>query len=131
MNEDGIKKKNLIGNLKKEWSLFWETFIEDEIKDEVLRDKIETLSPEQIEALCKAISFERKRLNQRLESLKKEIDLNSAKLEALKLVGGDLGDTIQNLNRLSDLGQEVSLQLEKVDKRLKIIRYNEDKLRNV
>ena len=92
--------------------------------------QIETLGLEQIRAITKALSSDRKKLNQKLESLRKEIDLNSAKLEALRLVGGDFEQTLQNINSLHDLGESINSQLGKINDRLKMARAREDRIKS-
>lgn len=148
MSEDDSKKQNsFITGLKAEWSLFWDNLIEDEdkatdaeiaieAKAQELRDKskdpfvtgkIESLSPEKIKVITKALSADRKRLNQKLESLNRELDLNSAKLESLRLVGGSQDDTVARIHELSDLGQVLSEELDRINERLKIARSVEDR----
>lgn len=145
MSDEGSKKTYLLNGLIKEWSLFWQTFAsEDEGDDQGEKDKqsssfskdpfltgqIETLGLEQIRAITKALSSDRKKLNQKLESLRKEIDLNSAKLEALRLVGGDFEQTLQNINTLNDLGESINSQLGKINDRLKMARAREDRIKS-
>ena len=67
-------------------------------------------------------------MNQQLETVKKEIDLNSVKLETLILVGADSEDTMARIEALNDLGQGLSEQLEKLDHKLKLTRRREDQL---
>jgi len=136
------KNKGIVEGLKTEWALFWETILGDEpsepdpadpaktsSKDPFVNGKLEQLSLEQIKVITKALSSDRKKLNQRLESLNKEIELNSAKLESLKLVGGEHEETYQKLNELSDLGQSLSEQLHKINDRLKSARQREDAIK--
>ena len=110
-----------VHGLKTEWNLFWETILGDEpensnkIKDPFVTGKVETLSLEQIKAITKALSSDRKKLNQQLELLSKEIAESTTKLE-----------TVQRINQLNDLGQELSEQLDKINERLKIARHRED-----
>lgn len=138
MAEDGTgQSKSFVKGLKTEWSLFWESIVgDDEVdpvgnveKDPFLSGKIELLSLDKIKAITKALSQDRKRLNQRLESLNKELDLNAAKLDSLRLAGAEAGDTEFKINELSDLGQAVSDQLAKIDDRLKLARNREKQLR--
>lgn len=120
--------------LKTEWNLFWETILGDdeqevsveETKDPFVTGKLEVLSLEQIKAITKALSSDRKVLNQKLEALNKEIEENSAKAESLKLVGGDSEEAVRRINELTDLGHSLSEQLHKINERLKLARTRED-----
>jgi len=129
-----------VEGLKTEWALFWQTILgedEDEedvevnlqSKDPFLNGKLETLNLEQIKAITKALSGDRKILNQRLESLHKEMNLNTAKLESLALVGGEPEDTLLRLNELNDLGSTLSEKLDDINERLKLARACEDELK--
>ncbi len=133
------KKKSFVGGLKTEWNLFWETIIGDDetpdnegplkTKDPFVTGKLETLTMDQIKAITKALSSDRRKLNQRLESLAKEIDENTAKLESLKLVGSETEETRISINELHDLGQSISEQLNRINERLKKARQTEDQLK--
>jgi chromosome segregation ATPase len=138
MAEDGTRQsKSFVNGLKTEWSLFWESIVgDDEVisvseqeKDPFLTGRIGQLSLDKIKVITKALSQDRKRLNQRLESLNKELDLNAAKLDSLRLIGAEAADTECKINELSDLGQAVSDQLAKIDERLKLARRREKELR--
>jgi chromosome segregation ATPase len=130
---DTSQQRSFVAGLKTEWSLFWESILGDDVaeplKDPFLSGKIETLSLDKVKAITKALSQDRKTLNQKLESLNKELDLNAAKLDSLRLVGGETEDTEAKINELSDLGQALSNQLTKIDERLKIARNRERDLR--
>lgn len=134
------KKSGFVDGLKTEWALFWDTILGDEeagnlvgdgstIKDPFINGKLEVLSLEQIKAITRALSSDRKKLNQKLESLNKELELNTAKLESLKLVGGDFEEPLQRINELSDQGQKFSEQLNEINERLKIARSREDAIK--
>lgn len=123
-NSKKVNQKGLI----KEWNLLWASLIED--AEGVPLTTVEDLTLEELShkergelvSLKKALSEKRKRLNQKLESIQKETDLNIAKLESLKLVGGDIESTENKINELSDLGQKISDDLEKIDEKIKILR---------
>lgn len=133
------KKSGLIDGLKTEWALFWDTILGDEeiestgdgpvIKDPFVNGKLESLSLEQVKAITRALSSDRKKLNQKLESLNKEIELNSVKLDSLKLVGGDFEDPLKRINELSDQGQRFSDQLNEINERLRLARQREDAIK--
>ena len=131
-----VTKVGYLEGLKTEWNLFWETILgEDEntqapeIKDPFITGRLEVLTLDQIKAITKALSSDRKVLNQRLEAINKELEENSAKLESLKLVGGDFSEASQKINELSDLGQNLSEQLDRINNRLKIARSREDEIK--
>ena len=146
MSESDLRKpksnpNSFVESLKTEWNLFWETILgedededenenpEQKTKDPFVTGKLEVLNLEQIKAITKALSSDRKTLNQKLESINKEIEENTAKLESLKLVGGESDDTVKKLNDLSDLGQNLSEQLDRINERLKLARNREDHLK--
>jgi chromosome segregation ATPase len=138
MDQKNKKSAGFVDGLKTEWALFWETILGDvegeeatdtESKDPFLNGKLETLSLEQIKAITRALSSDRKKVNQRLESLTKELELNTAKLESLKLVGGEFEEPMRRINELSDQGQALSEQLTKINQRLKQARECEDILK--
>lgn len=137
-------KETFVGGLKTEWNLFWQTILGDDAehgedsvenvnteksRDPFITGKIETLSLEQIKAITKALSSDRRKLNQRIEAVNKEVEANSLKLENLKLVGGETEETLNRLNELSDIGQNISEQLNRINDRLKIARATEDQLK--
>ena len=113
--------------------MFWQGLIGDdesvEEQDPFVTGRLEALSLEQIRSLTKLMSGDRKKFNQKLESIQKEIDLNSAKLESLRLVGGDTSETLDRMNQLSDMGQSMSQELAKLNERLKLAREREDLIR--
>lgn len=133
-------KSTFVSDLKNEWSLFWEGLIgeddEDlEVKKLASRDpfvngKLEILTLEQIKVITKALSSDRKKLNQRLEMINKEIEENTAKIESLKLVGGETEEALQRIGELTDLGQQLSDKLAQINDRLKIARQREDEIKN-
>jgi hypothetical protein len=124
--------RSIVKSLKNEWSLFLEAFQgEDELiqnpPDQGLANgKLEVLSLDQIRELAKALSADRKKLNQKMESLSKEIDLNSAKLESIRLVGGEDESVLKRINELNDAGESVAKALEILDKQLRAVRRQED-----
>lgn len=130
MNDES--SNSLVQSLKNEWALFWESISGDEPakgEDPFQTGHIKVLSLEDLRSLTRDLSQNRKRLNQRLESLGKELDLNSAKLESLRAVGEDEKPVLEKINELHDFGQKVSHELSQLDQRLKIARDHEDHLR--
>jgi chromosome segregation ATPase len=122
--------KSIMKSLKNEWSLFLEAFHGEENEDEKENQEAfrEPMDLEEIRRMTKALVEDRKKLNQKMESLSKEIDLNSAKLESLRLVGGEDEDTLKRIHELNDLGQGITNALTKLDQRLRAIRATEDQM---
>lgn len=143
MSEDDTKNnKSFVNGLKTEWSLFWDTLVGDDQEsqqDQERRErsgldpfqtgKLEQFSLEKIKSVTRALSVDRNKLNQKLESLNKELDLNSVKLESLRLVGGEQEETLARIHQLTDLGQVVSQQLDMINEKLKLMREVEDQIR--
>jgi chromosome segregation ATPase len=115
--------------LKTEWSLFWEGLLGDHEAASV-EGPLKVLSKDQISQLIKDLSSQRKHLYKEIETLKKEIELNNAKLESLRLVGSEPEDTIQRISHLSDRGQELSAELQKLNQTLKWARAHEKEIGN-
>ncbi|KYG68614.1 hypothetical protein [Bdellovibrio bacteriovorus] len=124
--------RSIVKALKNEWSLFWEAFQGEETPsdDSFKTGKLEVLTSEQIHEMTKALVEDRKKLNQKMETVSKEIDLNSAKLESLRLVGAEDSDTIARINELTDLGQSMTTALTKLDQQLRVIREQQDRLQD-
>lgn len=114
----GKNKSSFMSELLTEWQLFWQSLAPGLAEDDFDQAEISPLDLPKIKALTKALSDERKKLNRRLESIQKEIDLNSAKLDSLKVVGADPHETVGRLAELTDIGQQVNEQLSKLDHRL-------------
>ena len=114
---NNAKKKSGAGSsfldsFRNEWEMFWAGLMGE---SEDLDAKVENLSGSQIKELTKALSEQKMRLNQKLESIQKEIELNSSQLQASP-------NSAQRIHELSDLGQEVSLELHKIDEKLRNVR---------
>jgi hypothetical protein len=121
---------SFVDSLKNEWNLFWESLVgENQEKETEILPAPTPLTLEQVKALTKALSADRKRLNLKLEEIRRQIEENSARLETLKVVGGSEEETFHLLSELSDQGQKVSEQLHKVDERFKIARAREDEIK--
>ncbi len=107
---------SFVDNLKNEWQLFWDGLKSSE--DEFDRAEVQPLDLSKIKALTKTLSEERKKLNRRLETIQKEIEVYTAKLETLKMVGASPEETVELISELTDAGQLVVDQLSKLDHRL-------------
>lgn len=108
-----------------EWNLFWQGLTAEETPDEFANLKVQPLSMLQIKELTKNLSQERNRLNQRLESIQREIELNSLKMQSVELVGGDAELTRLRLNELHDQGQKLTEELALIDAQLRSARKQE------
>ena len=121
--------KSILKSLRNEWSLFLEAFHGEETTEaeqlEILEDE-EDLDLDKIRQVTKLLLEDRRRLNLRLESLSKEIDLNSAKLESLRLVGGEYTPTLNRIHELHDLGDGIANAMSKLDQKLREIREQEN-----
>lgn len=131
---DDSRRRSIVESLKNEWSLLWESIAGEEegpgeAEDSFDNSPVRVLSLEDVRRMTRDLSHGRRQLNQRLESLNKELELNTAKLESLRLVGGEDEDTIRKINDLSEQGQKVSHELSQLDEKLKIARSHEDKIR--
>lgn len=125
--------RSIVKTLKNEWSLFWDAFQGEDKEAEnsenkIENGKLEVLSLDQIREMTKALVEDRKKLNQKLELVAKEIDLNSAKLESLRLVGAEEEETLKRIHDLHDLGQNMATALSNLDKKLRDIRDKENRL---
>lgn len=119
--------KSIIKSLKKEWALFLEVFHGDEEKvsevDEAFQmGNLEILSLEKVREITRNLTEDRKKLNQQLEVLSKELEKNSSKLESISLVGGDVTDTEKRIDELNNLGLSMTEALAKIDGKLRDIR---------
>lgn len=126
--------RSIAKTLRNEWSLFWEAFQGEEetlkmtTPASLAEEKIQNLNLDEIRQMTKVLVEERKKLNQKMESLSKEIDLNMAKLESLRLAGIEEEETLKRVEELNDLGQAVSTTLTQLDIQLRRIRAQEDQI---
>ncbi|WP_413585509.1 hypothetical protein [Bdellovibrio sp. HCB274] len=122
--------RSIVNSLKNEWALFWEAFqgdeeVTDETKNAFEAGKLDVLSLSQVREITKALIEDRKRINQKLETLNKEIDLNSVKLDSLRLVGAEENETMNRIHELNDMGQGMAIALQKLDEQLRAVRDKE------
>jgi methyl-accepting chemotaxis protein len=127
---------SFLENIKIEWNMFWLGLVgEDEAADEAEQllktDKLNLLSIEQLKQITRTLSQDRKRINQRIEQIHAEIEMNNERLESIQLVGGDTESTLEEINKLSDIGQKLSLQLQKIDEQMHQIHLREDELKGI
>lgn len=127
----GDDSRSIVKSLKNELSMFLEVFQaenKEETQQEHGLDFLEEMDSEEVHDAIKVLSQQRRALNQKLESVQKELDLNAAKLESLKLAKADFSDIEKRIQELSDLGATISENLENVDKELRNYRVREDEL---
>lgn len=130
MGDDRSKPRS--SSLKKEWSLLWESIAGDEsaeTENPFETGKVRALSLDDVKHLTREMSQDRRKLNRRLESLTKEIELNTAKLESVRLVGGEAEETVRKISELHEQGQRVATELEELDQKLRMARDREDQIR--
>lgn len=129
---DDSSHSSIVHRMKNEWSLFWGSLAGDEESDEIALedvDGLEAMTLEDVRHLTRELSEDRRRLNQRLESLAKELELNHAKLESLKLVGGEPEETVSRMQELSEQGQQLTQEMHRLDLKLRKAREIEDRRR--
>ena len=129
-NDSNANFKQAKNPLKIEWSLFWEGLLGDHDQSVGGESPLKALTREQVAQIIKDLSAQRKQLHKQIESVNKEIELNNAKLESLRLVGSEPDDTIQRISHLSDRGQELSSELQKLNQKLKWARAHEKEFGN-
>jgi chromosome segregation ATPase len=119
--------------MKNEWSLFWGSLAGDEEESGEIAledvDGLEAMTLEDVRHLTRELSEDRRRLNQRLESLAKELELNNAKLESLKLVGAQPEETVSRMQELNEQGQQLTQEMHRLDLKLRKAREIEDRRR--
>lgn len=124
--DDG-SSRSIVKSLKNEWALFWESIAGEGQEEDVFETgRLEVLSLDHLQEITRALSQDRKRLNQKLESLNKELELNSAKLESIRHMGGEDEETLKRINELSDIGQVLSEQLNKLDEKIRWTRVRQE-----
>lgn len=124
--DDETKGGGIIESLKLEWALFWASLSEDDNKTQNPRNL--DFDEDEISEVLKALSDKRNQINKRLESLKREIELNSAKVESMRLVGSDPADTEENIQILSDEGFKLSEELRRLDEKLRQVHDHESEI---
>ncbi len=126
-SKDLSETKPSTNPFKIEWSLFWDGLLRDHDEPEG-DDPLKALTREQISKLIKDLSAQRKQLHKQIESVNKEIELNSAKLESLKLVGSEPEETLTRINQLNDQGEALSSELQKLNQKLQWVRTHEKEM---
>lgn len=129
-NEKDLNLPDNTSEISKEWNLFWKSLRSRDLPDieEGDEEYVKPMTLEQIHELTKSLSAEKKQLHRKLENLNKEIDLNTTKLETLRLVGSDDQDTLVRINELSDQGMAITSRLQEIDDQIKEVRGFEEKI---
>lgn len=116
-------------SLRTEWKLLIHSFLEEpqDTSEESLshlkiRIKEKKTTFTEIQKIKKGLSTEKKHLNQKIESIKFQIDQLSTTLQNLELVGSDMSEANESLNELVRSGEETSMLIEIVDNKLRKIR---------
>lgn len=123
-----------MSSLRNEWKLLWASLTANNQELEVVENdpfvtgKLEAITFDQLKEISRTLSGERKKLNQKLEKLSKEIDLNAAKLESLRLVGSSDEATLKRIVELTDLGQGLVEALHRIDNKLRSARNKEEEI---
>lgn len=132
MDEDPTTETKNNHNILTEWSLFWNSLKNDkaEIDEDFDTSTMDPLTLTQIKEMTRSLSQDRRRLNQKIEALNKEIEFNSGKLEALWTAGISDEATTKKINELSDYGQKLSDELIKLDEKLKSARQLEEEVKS-
>lgn len=128
-SNDRTETKPSTNPFKIEWSLFWGGLLGDHEKTSG-EDPLRALTRDQVSKLIKDLSAQRKQLHKEIESVNKEIEVSTAKLESLTLVGSKPDDTLARLNQLSDMGQALSSELNTLNQKLKWVRSHEKEITN-
>ena len=108
----------IVDTLKTEWTLFWDSLMGDHEKDPFDSSEVQKLSLDQLKEISKSLSSEKKKINLELEKINKSIEASTTRLENLKLVNGDLDETLDDLERLSSEGDQLSQKLQRLDGRI-------------
>lgn len=108
----------IVDTLKTEWSLFWDSLLGDHEQDPFDSSEVQKLSLDQLKEISKSLSSEKKKINLELEKINKSIEASTTKLENLKLVYGDLEETLDNLQMLSSEGDLLNQKLQRLDSRI-------------
>ena len=126
-SNETIETKTSTSPFRIEWSLFWGGLLGDHDKTSG-EDPLKALTRDQVSKLIKDLSAQRKKLHKEIESVNKEMEIHTSKLESLALVGGNLEETEARLNQLSDMGQALSSELHTLNQKLKWVRSHEKEL---
>ncbi len=117
------------GGLQKEWSLLVHSFL-DQAPNKKTTPKLDPqdLTMDQVKILKKDLSHQRKALNQKIETIKSEIDKLSGVIENLKLVGSDTADIHYEIDLLHQSGKKISGEINTVEQKINKIHDLKDRM---
>lgn len=112
-----------VGPIGSEWNLFWKSFSQSEkmtVKEQIhlVPGKFEVLTLEQVYEALRAITVDRRKVHFAIEKNQKEIELNSAKLESILLVGGSDEKVLQRITELADLERSLDKAFKSLDHKM-------------
>src|SRR3989344_1695597 len=115
-----------ISGLQKEWSLLVHSFLDQDIPDRKLVEKLNSqdLTLEQVNTLRKDLSQRRQGLNQKIETIKLEI-------ESLSLVGSSIEETQTEIEALHQQGEKLSIEILSIDHKINKIHDLTDRLMKI
>ena len=133
MNDGSDQGNN--SNLRREWSILVQSFVEDEQVTIDTEDKnshlIENLKSqgltfEDFKLYSKHLSVERHSLNNQIEEIKKSIEDKQQTIENLVLVSSDPTKIIQEIENLNELGEQLSQKMILIEIKSKNLRAAEN-----
>lgn len=122
------KAPGFVDSFKNEWSLFWEGLtgssvdLRDHQDPHFATNKLQPMNQKQIKEITRALSQAKMKLHQQLESIHREIELNTAQLRELQIGGVSGEETLMRINELTDQGQKLASELHELDQRLNLVR---------
>lgn len=121
--DEETKGGGILETLKSEWALFWASLSEDD--DQIQNKHYARFEEKEVPELLKSLSSQRNQINKKLESIKREIELSTAKVESLRLVGSDFSEIEEGIQELSNEGFRLSEDLSRLDEKLKQVHNSE------
>lgn len=123
-----VNGSSIVQSLIKEWSLFWASITEDLEQEnglEIPDERLQSLTLEQVQAMMKALSFDRKTLHQKMETLNEELEEENSRLQTIQMTKGNTSACLARIDELHDMGQALGEALEKIDARIREARARE------
>ncbi len=123
-----VNGSSIVQSLIKEWSLFWASITEDLEQEndlEIPDERLQSLTLEQVQSMMKALSFDRKTLHQKMETLNEELEEENSRLQTIQMTKGNTSACLARIDELHDMGQALGEALEKIDARIREARARE------
>ena len=111
--------ESFLDALKSEWKMFWHGLVGD---DEPAAEQYQKLSESQYKQLMQMLSQDRRNLNLHIEKINREIETQADIVQRLQLVGSDPAEALERINKLNDVGMNLSLELAKIDAKIQELR---------